>query len=178
MHGSSLEMSPDVSFSGLNSHKAYPVPVVGRLSLWFSALSLTTRSTEAAWPLQAMCKYIFFVHSWIIATVKASKTSWSTYITDMRINLFYRYVNSGGTILLVPYLVSGDRLATSALLVIMQCTHAKFVIFLVKIVCKDQEEKKNWADFCLLQCRGGNIFKPTGNIDGRADLRLGNACCF
>lgn len=74
---------------------------------------------------------------------------------------------------LVPHLVSGDRLAASALLVIMQCTHAKFVIFLVKI-----EEKKNWADFCLLQCRRGNIFKPAGNIDGRADLRLGNACCF
>lgn len=173
MHASSLGMSPDVSFSSLNSHKAYPVPVLGSLSLWFSVLSLTTRSTEAAWPLQAMCKYIFFVHGCVIATVKASKTSWSTYITDMRINLFYRYVNSGGTILLVPHLVSGDRLAASALLVIMQCTHAKFVIFLVKI-----EEKKNWADFCLLQCRRGNIFKPAGNIDGRADLRLGNACCF
>lgn len=44
--------------------------------------------------------------------------------------------------LFAPHLVSGDRLAVSALLLIMQCTHAKFLIFLAKIFCQKQEEEK------------------------------------
>jgi len=71
---------------------------------------------------------------------------------------------------LVPYLVSGYRSAASTLI-------AKFVIFLVKIFCYEQEEKKIALNFCPLQHRRGNVFKPTTKIVGRADLSLENVHC-
>lgn len=78
MRASSLGMSSEMSFSSLCGHKAYSDPVPGRHSLWLSALPLTIWLTKAAQPLEAMCKYKFFVSNWTVATVKASKTSWST----------------------------------------------------------------------------------------------------
>lgn len=47
---------------------------------------------------------------------------------------------------MVPYLVSGDRSAASALL-------AKCVIFLVKILFQEQEEKKIELNFCQLHSK-------------------------
>lgn len=71
----SLGMSPQPS--GLRSRKSYPSSVLGRFSLWFSALSLIIWSSETA-----VCKYVYkYIHIyalctiWTVATLKASKTS-------------------------------------------------------------------------------------------------------
>lgn len=50
----SLGMSPHVSVSGSRGCKSYPSSVLGRFSLWFSALSLIIQSSETT-----MHKYVY-----------------------------------------------------------------------------------------------------------------------